>query len=185
MSGTKADEYLASMFADSFKRELDGDEAMWRSLPFFAALLGLAVAILPQVFESAARIHATGLKAVAYLLFVCSIALFGCAGFWFARVIRPRDYRYPPYDDEVLDHAEALRRFYAAMGASEDSCDERVRDEIRRMMIGEFAAATAVNRRNNGARSESRTQVLRYATIAFLFAFLSELTILTGLVVAP
>ncbi|MFX6218419.1 hypothetical protein ABTF55_21720, partial [Acinetobacter baumannii] len=60
MAETKTDEYLSALFADSYKRELDADEAIWRSLPFFAAILGLAVAVLPSIYRSAFSVRGLG-----------------------------------------------------------------------------------------------------------------------------
>ncbi|WP_010216059.1 hypothetical protein [Sphingomonas sp. PAMC 26621] len=57
MATEQTDAYLAALFGDSYKRELDADEAIWRSLPFFAAILGIAVAVLPAVYRAARAVR--------------------------------------------------------------------------------------------------------------------------------
>jgi hypothetical protein len=174
MPATKTDEYLASIFADSFKREIDGDEAIWRSLPFFAAIIGLAVAVLPSIFQSGVSVSLPGWQSAFYILFGLSLIAFAWAGFWFARVVRVRDYRFLPLDTEILAYADRLRGFYQRTRVSDEEADERIREDLRRFMIRELAAAAAVNRANNRIRSNARNQVLLFALIGFLFAFLSE-----------
>lgn len=53
--GEKTDDFLVKQFGDSLKRETDADEAVWRSLPLFLAMLGLAVSALPTVFSGALK----------------------------------------------------------------------------------------------------------------------------------
>lgn len=182
--GTKTDEYLASLLADSFKREVDSDEAVWRSLPFFGAMLGLAIALLPQIYRSAVGTAGLGWTIPIYALLAVSILLFAIAAGWFWAVIRPRKYRYPPPDLSILEYTQALRAFYRAEGNDEDQ-DEKVRDELRAFVLHEFAHTTTHNRRNNNAKLRARSQVLLFAMAGFLVAFACEATILASQAFSP
>lgn len=178
MAETKTDEYLSALFADSYKRELDADEAIWRSLPFFAAILGLAVAVLPSIYRSAFSVRDPGWTIAVVFLLVGSVGCFVIAGRWFWDVIRLRDYRYPPNDVEILDYAQTLGTFYQDIGKKAVERDGLVRDDLRTLMIGEFADAATRNRRNNVAKAKARSQVLLFVMTGFLLAFCAEATIL-------
>jgi hypothetical protein len=43
--------YIERTLADSYRKEIDQEENVWRSLPFFAATLALQVATLFQVID--------------------------------------------------------------------------------------------------------------------------------------
>lgn len=183
--GSRTDEYLASLLNDSYKREVDSDEAVWRSLPFFGAMLGLTIALLPQIYRSAAGTAGLWWQIPIYTLLAVSVILFAIAAGWFWAVIRPREYRYPPPDVAILEYAEALRAFHQAEGSEEAEQDERVRDELRAFILDEFARTTTNNRRNNNAKLRARSQVLLFAMAGFLVAFVCEATILASQAFSP
>jgi hypothetical protein len=58
--GTGTTEYLASVSADSFKRQIDLEESIWRSLPFFAAAFAFVAALVARAATIARRSPATG-----------------------------------------------------------------------------------------------------------------------------
>jgi hypothetical protein len=182
--GTKTDEYLSSLLNDSFKREIDSDEAVWRSLPFFGAMLGLAIALLPAIYRSAAELADIAWRLPIYVLLGISILCFAIAAGWFWVVIRTRLYRYPSTDLEILAYGEALRGFHRARGSAEEQ-DEMVRNELRAFILEEFAQTTTNNRRNNIAKLRARSQVLLFAMAGFLVAFFCEATILASQAFSP
>jgi len=177
--GVKTDEYLSAIFADSFKREVEADESVWRSLPFFAAVLGLALAILPSIYRALVVVDRLGWKVAAYSLFAMALLDFGLAGYWFWQIVRLRQYRYPPYDDELLAYAQQLQAFYEDGDLTSVERDEAVREDVRQPVLRELAGATANNRRNNAAKANARSRVLLFVVVGFLLAFLCEATILS------
>lgn len=185
MADRKTDEYLSALFTDSYKRELDADEAIWRSLPFFAAILGLAVAVLPTIYRSAFAVRGLGWTVAVALLLVSSVACFIIAGRWFWDVIRLRTYRYPPNDVELFDYAQTLGTFYQDIGKKAVERDALVRDDLRTLMIGELADAATFNRRNNLTKARARSQVLLFVMTGFLLAFCAEATILLSEAFTP
>jgi hypothetical protein len=182
--GSKTDEYLAALLSDSFKREVDSDEAVWRSLPFFGAMLGLAIALLPAIYRSAGAVSMLAWRIPIYLLLAASMLCFATAAGWFWAVIRTRWYRYLPTDREIVDYADALRAFHGTE-TPQAAQDEAVRDELRTFVLDELATTTTHNRRNNTAKLRARSQVLLYAMAGFLIAFLCEATILGAQAFAP
>lgn len=171
---------LHAHVADSFKREADADEAIWRSLPFFAAITVLGVAVLPSVFSSVAESPTGWARIVGWGFFSCCMAAFGIAGSWFWRVIKLREYVYPPNDAAILAYAEALSHFHESDGLSSERADAATVNDVRDFVLREFANATSNNRRNNSAKAAARSRVLLWVVVGFMLAFCSEATILIG-----
>ncbi|QDZ06559.1 hypothetical protein FPZ24_02955 [Sphingomonas panacisoli] len=178
MSGTETSEYLGGIIADAFKREVDADDAVWRSLPFFAAIIGLAIAVLPAVYRTAWEISDRPWWIAAMVVFAIAILCFTISGYWFWIVIRPREYIYPPPPDQVLTYAEELAEYYRSRRMSDERRDLAVRNDLRDFMLRQLAEATANNRRNNNAKALARSQVLIFVMAGFLLAFLCEGTTL-------
>ncbi len=64
-------DHLEKTFAEAYRKEIDQEENVWRSLPFFAATLALQLASIGQVRE--------WLRDLDGLLFVLAAALLGLA----------------------------------------------------------------------------------------------------------
>jgi hypothetical protein len=180
MIGDESGAYLHDQSEAAFKREVDADEAVWRTLPFFAAILGLAVAVLPAIYRSLDQVGSGGWHVVALTMFAVAVLCFVIAGFWFWSVIRLREYTYPPGSAELLTYAEQLSAFYAAHGLSPEDGDHAVRNDMRAFMTRQFADTAEGNRANNNAKAAARSQVLLFVMTGFLLAFLSEATILAA-----
>jgi hypothetical protein len=69
-------EYLDSVFRESFKREEDSNEAVWRSLPFFAAILAIALSFLGRAAEGRPSWSEGWLAVGANILFWLSTGAF-------------------------------------------------------------------------------------------------------------
>ena len=158
---------------------MDADEAIWRSLPFFATLIGLAGAVLPSVYSSLVTDESGADHAMAWMFFALAIGGFGSAGYWSWQVIKLREYTYPPNDAALLDYGKALSSYHAGQGLGAEEVDEAVRNDLRVFVIDEYARATTNNRRDNNAKLAARSRVLLWTTLGFLPALLSEATILT------
>ncbi len=61
-------DHLEQTFADSYRKEIDQEENVWRSLPFFVATLALQPAGLAQVQDWAAAVDGPMLVAAAMTL---------------------------------------------------------------------------------------------------------------------
>jgi hypothetical protein len=77
LSGELLD-HVEETFSDSYRKEIDQEENVWRSLPFFAASLSLQIVTIIGV---SAMINDTGDMtkniAIFLLFFGCSINVFG------------------------------------------------------------------------------------------------------------
>lgn len=82
------DEYLEKLFSESFKREFDQDESIWRTLPFFATGLTLAGTLFTfaltrvVMFEFEPIVH----WLVWAVIVGAGLSLFGAFGFLFSAV---------------------------------------------------------------------------------------------------
>lgn len=165
------DEYLEKTFSESFKRELDADENVARTLPFFAATVALAVNVFGYVGTQlhSLRMDAVGI-AIYLLLGVGGICLAGTL-WWLLVAVWPRYYRIPARETEFQDWAQELRKFYVAGGLSGAALDDAITADLRGRMIDEFAQATVHNRTNNARKNLARTQGLTLAVSALAIAF--------------
>lgn len=181
----KTGDYLSSILTDSFKREVDLEESVWRSLPFFGAMLGLATVIAPPIFRAAIAIAGAVWSVPVNILLTLSFLCFVAAARSFWEVIRIRNYRYPPMDLDVLAYAAELHAVHRTSARSFVQQDEAVRDELRDFILREISSSTANNRVHNAARLRARSQALLLAMAGFLFAFLCEATILMAQAFSP
>jgi len=85
--------HIEKTLADSYRKEIDQEENVWRSLPFFAATLALQLAALFQVIG---RLPAeTGIVALISLLLVAASLLSGLGALAFVvSSIFPAQFRY-------------------------------------------------------------------------------------------
>jgi hypothetical protein len=49
MASNPLSDYLEKTFADAYRKEIDQEENIWRSLPFFAATLALQLTAVAQI----------------------------------------------------------------------------------------------------------------------------------------
>lgn len=158
--GDKTDTFLFVACSESYKRELDADESIWRTLPFFVALVGLAITVLPPTYRAAIALRLLWWRIPALGFLTLAVVAFGVAIVLFWRVIKLRDYRYPPVDTKIVDYARQLDEFYGAKRLSAAARDEATRDDLRKFLTDEFAAAVAQNRKNNTDKIAARSLVL-------------------------
>ena len=177
--------FLHTLVADAFKREVDADEAVWRSLPFFAALAGLGLAVLPGIYASISAAPSDFGCTGALALFATAALTFAGASYWFWQVIRPRRYETVSNEVGLMAYARSLHDLFVERGAAADAADAAVLDEIRSYVTEEVATIVEVNRSNNLARSHARSQVLLFVAIGFVLAFLAEATILSAQALSP
>ncbi len=166
------DEYLERIFGDAFRRELDADENVARTLPFFTATLALAASLFGYVTTKMPMLGPNTLSVSLYALL--ALGALGLAGVLWTlfEAVRAREYRLLPRETEQREWVEQLRTFFAGNGLSGQALDERVSGELRSRMVLEYAEASEHNRGNNrrklAARAQGLTLLVAVLTIAFL-----------------
>lgn len=183
--GPDTAKYLDDRAADSFKRQTDLEESIWRSLPLFTGGLLAAGAII----TSTARVLPTPGWAfypiVAYALLAVALAAFLVAFWWLWQVVRPRDFDYPADDEQIADYAQAMIVFHASQGTEGEALDKEISREMRLYMAGTFAAAAKSTFSNNQSRLSARGQVLIFLLVGFLLAFACDVIIFGHRLVFP
>lgn len=170
-------EYLADLASESFKRQVDLDESVWRSLPFIAATFAFVAAITGRAASDVPHLSWGFVPVLANFLFVAALLSLAWTLRWFWVVLRRREYEYPADDAAVRSFAEDMTVYHAALGLTGSDLDKKVLEEMRLFMVEQYGSAARTNLRLNATRLEARSKVLLFILIGFLLAFLCEATI--------
>lgn len=111
-------EYLLKSANASFDRFNDLDESVWRSLPFFAAIFGLAATLVSTTLPSLRAFDWSLYSLLGHGLLVLSVASFGWAFRWFTIITRPRSFEYPADERELREYAGLLAAFHESQSPS-------------------------------------------------------------------
>lgn len=167
-------DHLEKSFANSYRKEIDQEENVWRSLPFFAATLALQLTAVAQMRDWV--LSATGpvaLAAAAILGLAAAATLLALV--FLAASIWPAEFRYVTAEPELMEYAERVRaEALAHAGATPDQAAAAALAAVRASMTRQYAGAVASNRAINRRRAGRRTQ----AGVAILVSVLLVLGLL-------
>ncbi|NUB11282.1 hypothetical protein GAY28_00355 [Azospirillum brasilense] len=174
----KAAEYLDKLVTESFKRELDQEENVVRSLPFFATSIGALLAFVGFARGTLPAFSVAAWPLLVYGLLACLLVSLVALIFFLYQSVRQRTFTYPMQERELIDYATGLITYYrqvaeaapekAEPGAeAEDDTDpveviERaIVDDLRKAMLDQIAAAARASRANNASRLKGCPVVTR------------------------
>jgi hypothetical protein len=165
-------DHLEKTFADAYRKEIDQEENVWRSLPFFAATLALQLAALAQVREWAGGIAGSMFWAALALLVAAAAATLAALAF-LALSVWPADYRRVAREPAFRDYAERVREAEALAqpSASPQAVAETALRVVKAALVEQYALAVDSNRVVNERRAKWRTRA-GLATLASVFAVL-------------
>lgn len=167
-----ANEYLEKIAAESYKREVDQEENVVRSLPFVVAAMALLVTIL-----GFAKIYIPVYSINFYPIFVFSILLgvgvsVGISILFLFLTVIPREFRYLSRTSDLQEYARSLRDYYSQLHDVDD-IDKSVVEDIRILMIEQYAIGTTysqtMNNNRYGARAKAFTSLVVALALAFVF----------------
>jgi hypothetical protein len=181
----KADEHLESVFKEAFKRELEVDENVARTLPFFAATLALVVTLYGYATTKLPAFELGVLSLLLHLLLIAGAACLAGVVYSLFQAVRVREYRIPPKETEQITWAESLKSFYAEQGMNPAAVDEKVASDLRTRMLVEFAEGVEHNRAANAPKLKARAQGFTLLVAALGIAFLMIAIIFTTDRLAP
>jgi len=163
--------HIEKTLADSYRKEIDQEENIWRSLPFFAATLALQLAALFQLIDRLPPLG-TGLGWVALALLITSVACSVAALSVLAASIYPARFNYIARDTKLLEYALVLIKDERepANLAQADPMDALV--TLKGTLARQYAVATDPNRQIN-KRREKRRSIAGLATIAAVVSTLA------------
>lgn len=167
----KTDEYLEEIVKESFNRELEVNENVARTLPFFTASLAVAVPLYGYI---AARIPALAPSALCIALYGLLAAGCACGAMilWnLFGMVRLREYRIPPKETEQIAWTEALKAYFEGQGLTAATVDKKVTQQLRSRMILEYAAAAEHNRDANTPKLRARTAGVTFFVVMLAIAF--------------
>ena len=98
-------DYLERTFAEAYRKEVDQEENVWRSLPFFAATLALQLAALAQIRDWLAG-QAGGFLVASEVLLVATACATISALVLLAMSVWPADLRRVSPEPDFLGYAE-------------------------------------------------------------------------------
>ena len=170
--------HIEKTLADFYRKEIEQEENIWRSLPFFAATLAFQLATIFQTIEHLPRASALWWPVACALLGLPTGATITALGF-LAASIYPAEFTYIAPDPDLLDYAEGLDVDETAAHAAGNTgfdADEVLTWELAR----QYADATGANRRVNQRRARLRS-IAGLATLASVFSTitLAALVVLT------
>lgn len=177
----KSDEYIENVVKDGFERELDVDENVARTLPFFAASLAVAATLYGYI---AARLPPLSLSPFSVVLHILLAVAAICAVriLWHLfQAVRAREYLLLSKETEQIEWADALRTHFSAQSLTAATIDKKVTDQLRQRMASEYAKSAEHNREANRAKLQARaagfTLLVAILAIAFIMIgiiFISE-----------
>lgn len=150
-------EQLERILADSYRREIEAEENVWRSLPFFAATLALQFTGLAQARDWLLAMQGTAaLVAIGLLVLAGGSTALGLL--FLAQSIAPAEFRYLSREAELLRHAGALREQERAAGRADPEASAAALASFRATLVAQYAMAVDHNRAINRRRATRRTR---------------------------
>lgn len=169
--------YLGDLASESFKRQMELDESVWRSLPFFAAIFAFVATVIGRSAIDAPKWELAFYPISTAVLLLFAVLSLGWSLRWFWIVLMPREYEYPSPDALVQQYARDTLAFHAASGVDAADLDARTERDLRLFMMEQYGNAAAANLTHNATKLKARPKVLLFLLVSFVLAFACEATI--------
>ena len=169
-------DHLEKTAADNYRKEIDQEENVWRTLPFFVAALAVEIAAVTQVkdqIRSLAGVMAVTAAGIGMVAFVCAFA----AVIFLVRSIFWADFKYVSREPELLRFAEQLQEAEEQDDIPAGSGVEH----FKRLLARQYSACTDNNRVVNQHRVRMRTT----AGIVTLFSLVASLMLVALTLTGP
>lgn len=169
-------EYLDKIFSDNYKKEIDQEENVWRTLPFFSATIAFELAAMVQL-----RDRLLDLVGIAFIASSCAASAFCVAValmLWYLwGSIRPRQLFYIAPETAILEFTEKLAQDLAGIGRPTAEQSAFIREALQTHVLEQWAQGASKNRQVNKLRAQLRTRAAR-------MLLLSIVMVLTLMIVA-
>jgi hypothetical protein len=184
MSEAEHWDYLDKLITDSYRKEIEFEENVWRALPFFAAALGLQIAALVQL-----RVDAVALVGPAGWIAACLaaawLASLVATIIFLARAIWAADFTYLGKETDFLTYLADLETAERARGglATADplpaGAGRRMREDLRQIVLRQLATCAVGNRSINKRRELARERAGRSTLASVVLALVFALFVIT------
>lgn len=192
----RAGDYLEKLVLDGFKRELDQEENVVRSLPFFATSIGIMITLISlTIYNLPAADHDLWIIFI-YGILVLLIADIFALLYFLHQAIRTRAFGYPMHEEDLLGYAKRLMSYYTPTppASAADSnleantlavvrsdtpgsdldvhaiVERAVLEDLRNVFITQLATSAGISRRNNWARLKARSRAFHFLIMGLGFA---------------
>ncbi len=145
-------DHIEKTLAEAYRKEIDQEENVWRTLPFFIAALTLEIAELTQIKEQLGSLPKGPFIVV---LVLGAVAFLGAifAVIYLLRSIWPADFKYAGAEPGLLKYAEELAELEESGGLKAGEAIV----ELKRQLAEQYAATTFNNKRINQSRVYMRS----------------------------
>lgn len=148
--------YIEKTLADSYRKEIDQEENVWRSLPFFAATLALQLAALFQIIDKLPDLTTVIGWVSLSLLAVAGLATLVSLGF-LAASIYPQRFDYVAKQGLLLTYARDLIRDEQTPENQEQDDPFSALVTLKTEIARQYAQATDHNQQINKRRERRRS----------------------------
>ena len=148
-------DHIEKTLADAYRKEIDQEENVWRSLPFFAATISFQIAALSQVLLHLPK-DSTGAWWDAIISLVLGSLLIFVAIAFLAGSIAPAKFSYISDEPALLDYARGLDQDEQDAVAANLSPVDAL-GMLKNTLADQYAVATHHNRQINQRRSFRRS----------------------------
>lgn len=163
-------DHLEKTLADAYRKEIDQEENIWRSLPFFAATLALQLAAVVPAMGHLPPYHSGAWWDALLAAAIAGVATLAALLF-LAVSIYPARFRYIAPEPDILDYAVGLdsdERRTRTAGAAEPNDALAI---LKETLARQYAIAAHNNRQINQRRALWRS-IAGLATLASVVATL-------------
>jgi hypothetical protein len=172
-----ANEYLEKVVAESYKREIDQEENVVRSLPFVATALAVLSTIM--IFLRS-YVPAYSFNAYPILIWILLVSLGVSIVIIIWRLylaVRQQSYQYLSPTDQIYTYVVGLRNYYNTLSKTPQEIEEAIIEDIRTFMIQQYTIGATHNQAINITRSGARAQALASLVLALALAYAIVVTI--------
>lgn len=169
-------DHIEKTLADAYRKEIDQEENVWRSLPFFAATLAFQLAALVQLLGHMPPAGTPGARIALLCALLAGVATASALAF-LIRSVQPVRFRYIASEPDLLAYAEGLEQ------DQKDGGPEAL-PALKRTLARQYAEATQHNREINQMRVWRRS-VAGLATLVSVLATLALVVTVAATYIPP
>lgn len=168
---SKVSTHVEKLVTEGLKRELDQEENVVRSLPFFATSIAALLALMSFVKPSLSSHPINGFSIVAYVLCIVLAGLLAFLVFLMYHATKKRRQYHPMNEPQLIDYASDLVSYYRSNAGNLGSIneDDVIRD-IQRSYTAQLAIYAQALREINLARGNMRAKMFSTLVIAVVVA---------------
>ncbi|NYZ17147.1 tripartite tricarboxylate transporter TctB family protein [Azospirillum sp. RWY-5-1] len=165
--------HVEKLVADGLKRELDQEENVVRSLPFFATSIGALLALIGFVKPSLASFPIGYLSITSYILCFILAALLVALVFFLFHATKKREQYHPMQGSELIEYARELVQYHESTSSFDDTSGyDTVILDIRQAYTAQLATYAENVRGINLSRADMRAKMFSILVIAVIVALL-------------